>query len=130
MTEEGPYDGLISDTTLARVRRILKIPCAPEASASPPPLASPPAPSAALSTPPPRPPRADHRTTSTTNPATQPPPVLEIHWQVFTPPTPLGAERWGVFCVDRDHPDEAHRQLRAIRWERTEARAKGSLDFS
>jgi hypothetical protein len=26
MAEEGPYDGLISDTTLARVRRVLKIP--------------------------------------------------------------------------------------------------------
>jgi hypothetical protein len=85
MTEEGPYDGLISDTTLARVRRILKIPCAPEASAPPPSPASPPAPSAALSTPPPRPPRAGHRTTSTTNPATHPPPFLEIHRQVFTP---------------------------------------------
>jgi hypothetical protein len=45
------------------------------------------------------------------------------------PPTQLGAELWGLFCVDRDHPDEAHRQPRAIRWERTEARAKGSLDF-
>jgi hypothetical protein len=31
MAEEGPYDGLISDTTLARVRRVLKIPRAPEA---------------------------------------------------------------------------------------------------
>ena len=26
MAEEGPYDGLISDTTLARVRRVLKSP--------------------------------------------------------------------------------------------------------
>ncbi len=130
MAEEGPYDGLISDTTLARVRRVLKIPCAPGTSAPPAPPASPPAPSAALSTPPPRPPRAGHRTTRTTTPATHPPPVLEIHRQVFTPPTQLGAELWGVFCVDRDHPDEAHRQPRAIRWERTEARAKGSIEFS
>jgi hypothetical protein len=64
-----------------------------------------------------------------TTPPTHPPPFLEIHRQIFTPPTPLGAELWGVFCVDRDHPDEAHRQPRAIRWERTEARAKGGLDF-
>jgi hypothetical protein len=130
MAEEGPYDGLISDTTLARVRRVLKIPRAPEASAPPPPPASPPATSAAPAAPPPLPPREGRRTTRTTTPPTHPPPFLEIHRQVFTPPTQLGAELWGLFCVDRDHPDEAHRQPRAIRWERTEARAKGSLDFS
>jgi hypothetical protein len=133
MAEEGPYDGLISDTTLARVRRVLKIPFPAEPPAPLPPPDSPPAPSAAPSAPaapPPRPLREGHRTTSTTISPTPPPPFLEIHRQVFTPPTQLGAELWGLFCVDRDHPDEAHRQPRAICWERTEARAKGSLDFS
>jgi hypothetical protein len=67
--------------------------------------------------------------TRTTTPPTHPPPFLEIHRRVFTPPTQLGAELWGLFCVDRDHPDEAERQPRAIRWERTEARASGSLTF-
>jgi hypothetical protein len=124
MAEEGPYDGLISDTTLARVRRVLKIPFPAEPPAPLPPPDSPPAPSAAPSAPaapPPRPLREGHRTTSTTISPTHPPPFLEIHRQVFTPPTPLGAELWGLFCVDRDHPDEAQRQPRAIRWERTEA---------
>jgi hypothetical protein len=132
MAEEGPYDGLISDTTLARVRRILKIPCAPEPSAPPVPPALPPAPSAAPSTPaapPPLPPREGRRTTRTSNPPSHPPAFLEIHRQVFTPPTPLGAELWGLFCVDRDHPDEAHRQPHAIRWERTEAAITRGLDW-
>jgi hypothetical protein len=129
MAEEGPYDGLISDTTLARVRRVLKIPYAPEASAPPAPPESQPATSAAPSAPPPLPPRAGRRATSTTTPPTHPPPFLEIHRQVFTPPTPLGAELWGLFCVDRDHPDEAHRQPRAIRWERTEAAITRGRDF-
>jgi hypothetical protein len=67
--------------------------------------------------------------TRTTSPSTHPPPFLEIHRQVFTPPTQLGAELWGLFCVDRDHPDEAQRQPRAIRWERTEAAIKHGRDF-
>jgi len=132
MVEEGPYDGLISDTTLARVRRVLKIPLPADPPAPLPPPDSPPAPSAAPSTPaapPPHPLREGRRTTSTTTSPIHPPAFLEIHRQVFTPPTPLGAELWGLFCVDRDHPDEAQRRPRAIRWERTEARAKGSLDF-
>jgi hypothetical protein len=130
MPEEGPYDGLISDTTLARVRRVLKIPFPAEPPAPLPPPESQPATSSDASAPPPLPPGAGRRTTRTTTPPTHPPPFLEIHRQVFTPPTQLGAELWGVFCVDRDHPDEAHRQPHVIRWERTEARAKGSLDFS
>ena len=129
MAEEGPYDGIISDTLLARVRRVLKIPCAPETSAPPPPPASQPATFADASAPPLLPPGAARRTTRTIAPPAHPPPFLEIHRRVFTPPTPLGAELWGLFCVDRDHPDEAHRQPRAIRWECTEARAKGGLDF-
>jgi hypothetical protein len=126
MAEEGPYDGLISDATLARVRRVLKIPFPAEPPAPPP--ESQPVTSADAAAPPPLPPGAGRRTTRTTTPSTHPPPFLEIHRRVFTPPTPLGAELWGLFCVDRDHPDEAHRQPQAIRWERTEARAKGSLD--
>ena len=43
MAEEGPYDGLISDTLLARVRRVLKIPVCPEPSAPLPPPESQPA---------------------------------------------------------------------------------------
>jgi hypothetical protein len=129
MAEEGSYDGLISDTTLARVRRVLKIPFPAEPPAPLPPPESQPATSSEPSAPPPLPPGAGRRTTRTTTLPTQPPPFLEIRRQVFTPPTPLGAELWGVFCVDRDHPDETQRQPRAIRWERTEARARGSLDF-
>jgi hypothetical protein len=129
MAEEGPYDGIISDTLLARVRRVLKIPVAPEPSAPPPPPEFQPTTFADASAPPPLPPEAGRRTTRTTTSPTHSPPFLEIHRQVFTPPTPLGAELWGLFCVDRDHPDEAHRQPRAIRWERTEARAKGGLEF-
>jgi hypothetical protein len=129
MAEEGPYDGIISDTLLARVHHVLKIPVAPEPSAPPPPPESQPATFADASAPPPLPPGAARRTTRTIAPPTHPPPFLEIHRRVFTPPTQLGAELWGLFCVDRDHPDEAHRQPRAIRWERTEARARGSLDF-
>ena len=127
MAEEGPYDGIIADTLLARVRRVLKIPVAPEPSAPPP--ASQPATASEASAPPPLPPGAGRRTTRTTTPPTHPPPFLEIHRRVITPPTQLGAELWGLFCVDRDHPDETQRQPRAIRWERTEARARGSLDF-
>jgi hypothetical protein len=129
MAEEGPYDGLISDTTLARVRRVLKIPCIPEASAPPPPHASPPTTSSEPSSPPPLPPGAGRRATRTTTPPTHPPPFLEIHRRVFAPPTLLGAELWGLFCVDRDHPDEAQRRPRAIRLERTEAAVKRGLDF-
>jgi hypothetical protein len=128
MAEEGPDDGLISDTTLARVRRVLKIPWIPETSAPPPPPASPPAASSEPSSP--LSPGADRRATRTTTPPTHPPPFLEIHRQVFTPPTLLGAELWGLFCVDRDHPDEAQRRPRAIRWERTEAAITRGLDYS
>jgi hypothetical protein len=129
MAEEGPYDSLISDTTLARVRRVLKIPFPVEPPAPLAPPESQPATSSDASAPPPLPPGAGRRTTRTTTPPTHPPPFLEIHWQVFTPPTQLGAELWGLFSVDRDHPNEAQRQPRAIRWERAEARARGSLDF-
>jgi hypothetical protein len=129
MAEEGPYDGMISDTTLARVRRVLKIPFPAEPPAPPPPPESQPATSSDASAPLPLSPGAGRRLTRTTTLPTHPPPFLEIHRQIFTPPTQLGAELWGLFCVDRDHPDEAQRQPRAIRWERTEARAKGSLDF-
>jgi hypothetical protein len=132
MAEEGPYDGIISDTLLARVRRVLKIPLPAGSSAPLPPPTSAPSPSAAPSVPaapPPLPPGAGRRATRTTTPPTHPPPFLEIHRQFFTPPMPLGAELWGVFCVDHDHPDETRRQPRAIRWERTKARAKGGLDF-
>ena len=129
MAEEGPYDGIISDTLLARVRSVLKIPVASEPSAPPPPPEFQPTTSSEAPAPPPLPPGAGRRTTRATTPPTHSPPFLEIHRQVFTPPTPLGAELWGLFCVDRDHPDEAHRQPRAIRLERTEARAKGGLDF-
>jgi hypothetical protein len=129
MAEEGPYDGLISDTTLARVRHVLKIPVVPAPSAPLPPPASQPATSSEASAPPPLSPGAGRRATRTTTSPTHPPPFLEIHRQVFTPPTQLGAELWGLFRADRDHPDEAHRQPQAIRWERTEARAKGGLDF-
>jgi hypothetical protein len=92
MAEEGPYDGLISATTLARVRRMLKILDVPEPSAPPPPPASQPATSADALAPPPRPPGAGHRTTRTISPPTHPPPFLEVHRRVFTPPTQLGAE--------------------------------------
>jgi hypothetical protein len=129
IAEEGPYDGLISDTTLARVRRVLKISFPAEPPAPLPPPESQPVTSSDASASPPLPPGAGRRMTRTTTLPTHPPPFLEIHWQVFTPPTQLGAELWGVFCVDRDHPDEAHRQPRVIRWERTEARAKGGIDF-
>ena len=129
MAEEGPYDGLISDTTLARMRRVLKIPFPAEPPAPLPPPESQPATSSDASAPPPLPPGAGRRLTRPTTLPTHPPPFLEIHRRVFTPPTQLGTELWGLFCVDRDHPDEAHRQPRAIRWERTEARANGSLDF-
>jgi hypothetical protein len=92
MAEEGPYDGLISDTTLARVRRVLKIPFPAEPPAPPPPPESQPATSSDASAPLPLSPGAGRRLTRTTTLPTHPPPFLEIHRRIFTPPTQLGAE--------------------------------------
>ena len=115
MAEEGPYDGLISDTTLARVRRVLKSPFPLTLQ----PHSHHPTRHRHLCSPSPLPPGAGRRTTRTTTPLTHPPPFLEIHRRVFMPPTQLGAELWAFLRRPRPsrrgpppapgHPLGAHR---------------------